>query len=277
MKDLKRLSLVAALTGSLISGALKLDAAVTPLQTGSYSFIFDGNTFDVDTGTQSIFTDTTLSGFTKFDASLGTLNKVIVSIQFDASVSITLSSTDLNDPGQPFTLFWDGSTSTVQSGVVYNPGGGSTGLAVTIDTPNLSDLGVFDGDPNDFEDFEVGGFFYFDDLFDTYGGNVSNTFTTGEILASDPSFNLADFQGVGNVTSLTLALFAEIDTAVTSQNIGSAQLDLTADVNDFGGTVQLQYEYTPVPEPRMFAGLAGLAALLLIWTRRRMRACPVRN
>jgi MYXO-CTERM domain-containing protein len=258
-------------SGSLLLGMPLLHGAITPLQTGNFDFQFDSDTYAADSGPQSLYSEVTLNGFTKFDPALGTLTKVLVSLEVEAGIFVDLFTDDIIDDQQLFSLEWDSSNSLFQTSVAYKPTGSGIGLGVTFDLPSVPTLGGVDLDPADYSGGELPGFSFSDSYGESYGavGSGSGIPSTGEILASDPAFNLNDFQGVGSVEGLVLAMFADIDTAVFSDNIGSASLGVYMDVDNFGGKAQLQYEYTPVPEPRLMAGLLGLAALAAAAFRRR--------
>lgn len=59
---------------------------------------------------------------------------------------------------------------------------------------------------------------------------------------------------------------------MVSDNVAAAELDLFKQADNFGSTVKLQYEYTPVPEPRQFAVILGLLLLSGVICLRRRRS-----
>lgn len=210
----------------------------------------DGTSTDFQSETIFLSFGEALSGFTKFDPSLGTLTRVIVKAEVDANIYADLTTSDLIDPEDPFSLFYaESAFDYLQVSVSYQPSGENFALALTFDNENLGSMGDEFIDP-----FEWGApdeFFYSDYVEFDFGGFAfgGDTTSDGGIDATDEDFRAADFIGTGNVTGLSIDFFGELsngtDDEFTSSvdNVSSAFFDVG--INLRPGAVTLQYEYTP--------------------------------
>jgi hypothetical protein len=239
------------LPASLFAALLSLPVhaiETTPLQTIQVGSDSNGIYTDLDGNEVQVATDQALSGFTKFDPGLGTLVEVLFTVEVNASVDVELCTSELDDPGQPFSVYLDpGGAALLQVGIVYSPTGEAFGKVVTLDSGGLNSVGVQDGDPDDYTFEEM---FYFQASTTTeYGGfsNGGDTATEGSLPASDPDLKPADFIGTGNVVGLSFFHIAIIPTSQpqysTVSNVFNAYVDLS--VAHQGGNVTLQYVYEP--------------------------------
>ncbi len=238
-------------------------AELTPIQTANFTGGEVTESGDQsETQVRASYT-TPITGLQKFDPSLGTLTAVLLSIQVDATASVTLFSNDITDDQELFTLQHvdQPSKTFVQTQIAYV--NGTTTRFVAITSGNLGTTG---GTGLDSDDYSNPDFEYTDSSSINYGGfaNGGSTPRTGQINSTDSFYNAADFVGVGEVTSLSVTAFTSIDldeTSFTLDNLSSAFITAFARVES--GDVSLQYEYTPIPEPTSLAMTGTLAALLL--------------
>jgi len=81
--------------------------SLTPLQTVVFSQVDDGTFTDFPGPFIGLTAGEPLTGFTKFDPSLGTLKEIRVSAEIAASVDVTLFVDEVTDASQPFTAFFE--------------------------------------------------------------------------------------------------------------------------------------------------------------------------
>lgn len=193
-------------------------SVLTPIQTINFDSANDGTFTDFGTPI-SLQARQDLTGFQQFDASLGTLQRVLFTVEISVEVSLSVDVDSLFDEDSPFSaLVQAGFSDLQQAGIVYSPSGSTTGRAVTIDSGNIGSVGGEFLDPIEFTDFGD----FFDEVSDAYGEVVfSGQPSTGELLASDPIFNMDDFVGTGFVQGLNVSAFADYSEFV-SENIDEA-------------------------------------------------------
>lgn len=256
-------------TVCLVVGSTAM-AAFTPVQTVGFAggeATVTGS--DSDSSVRASY-QTSITGLQKFDPSLGTLTRVLLSIEVNASASIRLYSDGIIDDQALFSLQHvdQGAETFVQTQIGYNYDGPLMRF-LAISTGNLGTTGGTGLDP---ADYSASGFVYTDESSIVYGGfsGGGSTPRTGQILNTDNFYDSTDFVGIGEVTTLSVVSFA--DAYLTSTSFTIDNLDF-ADINTFtrveAGNVTLQYEYAPVPEP---ASIALSGALLALLPRRRRRA-----
>jgi hypothetical protein len=236
----------------LFAGVGATGAEVTPSQSTNYLNQELSDVADVfAAGEIYLYEEETLTGFQKFDPTLGELTEVRFTVTGSASLEMVLSSSELIDEELPFTLLYDpdgsGFSNFADVGLVYAPTGTNIGLSVVTDSISAPRLGYEDEDPSGWS-FES---FYVDDFqseeFFIHDG-VDSPAREGSLLMSNPNVNPTDFIGVGEVTGLIFQGFGEFNAAdVITDNLASAQLE--AVLRYTTGEVTLEYVYTPASKP----------------------------
>lgn len=255
-------AIVAAMLCSL---SLPASATLTPVQTVSFLGGENSNngTFG-DTDINASYS-AALTGFQKFNPSLGTLDAVLLTIQTDARVVIEISTSQLIDDGENFSvqLSDTGSKTFLQNNIAYNHPNGTR--FVVIESTSHNTVGGADLNPDDFGG--SGNFSYTDSTEKVYGGfsGGGSTAKSGSISSTDSFYDADDFVGVGLVDALSVRNFANLDvllgdTAVLD-NIDPFDVDVMVTARVESGDVTLQYDYT-VPEPLSLVGFAALVPLM---------------
>lgn len=266
-----QLTSLAAISAALFASTAALSGAFTAPQIISFTGDSDGTYTDLFPGSninQSFVIP--LSGFSKFDPSLGILNAVEVSIDVEATVSVAVDSQSIIDDQSLFSLLLDDTDSLIQVSATYSPGGGTTALALTFDVGGFGIVGNSDVDPADysFPDFD-----YFEFTMDSFGGFSfgGSTPSEGTLLTSDTDYIASDFEGIGLVDTLDILYFAEVIAGQFSfefNNLDQAFIEVNIELS--GGDASLVYDYTPVPEPSSFPFLlGGVVSMWAVLRRRR--------
>jgi hypothetical protein len=249
-----------------------LEAAITPVQSFSFDFISGGNSFDPSEPEEpftSFLESIPISGFNKFDPSLGTLREIRLTVQVSVSFDASIEAEEVDDTSLPFDLALDLETG-IDAGVFYLPSGNNILLFPATEGYGSVNLGGAGYDPNDFIFDDQ--FYFFDGASDQFGPfNDVGEVTMGSLFASDPDVSLSDFVGIGPVQGLEVGVLVPLDNVWTVANIpypfGSITVNLEA------GEVTLTYVYepgiTPIPEPGHLAALLGLSAAAGLGLRRR--------
>lgn len=181
--------------------------------------------------TATNFTDTALSGLTKFDSSLGTLNSVIVTLNATVAGAVGLENTGPSASSITYNL--------QASVALSSPGVGTL----------LTSVPVFSGT------FNAGPFDGTTDFGGTSGTTISNlTANTSETVTL--TTGLTPFIGSGS-------LDAFLSGTGQSNTNGSGNV-ASAFTTQAGGSVTVQYNYTPaatVPEPSAILGILAVAGV----------------
>lgn len=250
-------------------------AAVTPVQTSAFAGDDDGVYTDLGDGNFiSASAESAISGFTKFDASLGTLTDVLLTVEVDATISMVIEADVLDPIDAPvFSFYLDPiSGGLIQAGMLYSPTGGIVSFVVTSDNTSLSSLGTEFEDPAPYI-FDFGGgpaFFYSDSYSESFGGFSSGgtTAATGSLSALDPDFLASDFIGTGAVTGLSMSNILNYDNDPSELSLLNVPYGFVQpEVSFSAGNATLQYVYTPIPEPSV--GMLVLLGALVSGRRRR--------
>lgn len=204
--------------------------------------------------------------FLKFDSTLGTLTEIRFTAQINASSSVQLVVSRVEDSSQPFTAVFDPATPNtfVDVGLIYYPGGGSTGSTTLLESSTLSQIGITDGLPDDYSsDPGSNDISYSDQMSSNFGGFSAGggmSLTTGSIFTTDSGFLASDFVGSGNVNGLLFLGLLQIDFLTgTLENVTTSTI--TPEISYRPGNLTLQYVFDPIPEPS-FTILLGLCGLL---------------
>ena len=189
--------------------------------------------------------DEPVTGINKFDPALGTLNSVTLIAELESTYSIAVFALDVIDDQQAHTV--DFETNFFEGFIGYSPGGGSS-TSVAIGT-YYQTTGSCGDDPMT----EPCGNFFEEDTSDSDSVVISTELG---------SFDINDFFGVGPVTTLTAELAVATDGLFTLDNVLEAEADLAATMTVV--SVEVVYDYTPVPEPSsgLLLAVAGLVALV---------------
>ena len=232
----------------LLAGTRLLAAAETPVQTQAFTSSADGNFSDLLSGPIFVGTGHALDGYTRFNPALGTLTAIRFSVQVNARVSVTVSAQEVNDDQSPFTVLLEpGPTDVRQASLIYQPTGANFGRSVTFDNAQVNPAGGSNLNPGDWG--APGTFSYQDIQEESFGGyaNGGSTPTTGELLASDPDVNLADFIGSGTVPGLRFDLLVQLENVGVLDNVPAGFVEVS--VEFAAGEATLQYVYTPATSP----------------------------
>ncbi|MDB9507278.1 PEP-CTERM sorting domain-containing protein [Microcystis aeruginosa CS-338/01] len=181
--------------------------------------------------TTTNFTNTPLSGLTQFDSSLGTLNSVIVTL--DATVAGTVALENIGPSASSITYNLQASVA------VSSPSVGSLLTSVPVFS------GTFNASPFD-GTLDFGG---------TSGTTISNL-TANASQTTTLTTGLTPFIGSG-------ALSAFLSGIGQSNASGSGNI-ASVFTTQAGGTVTVQYNYTPaatVPEPSAILGILAVAGI----------------
>lgn len=250
---------------------------MTPLQTGTYGNLSDGTYTDFGSSTTYLSNSAPITGFKKFDASLGTLTGIKFSLtsSVSAEYSFDLYAEDENIPyGEVGYLSYD---NYIDTDVVYGPTGSSFGYSMVYDTGfNISyyeeniDVNNYVYNNDGYDVFEYHGH----DNAESYGPNtVEDTQSF-----SNPDFVLSDFVGspTEDVNTLDASFYMEINSTFFSHldtSFDPSIVFMSIDVLMDGGEATLQYIYDDnlgvIPEPSAVTTLFGLLALGGITRRRR--------
>ncbi len=186
-----------------------------------------------------------ITGINKFNPALGTLNSVTLVAELESTYSITVFALDVIDDQQAHTV--DVEVDFFEGFIGYKPGNGpSTFLTITTDYLKEGSCG--------------------DDAMTESCGSFSeeDDFTSESLVISTElgSFDINDFFGVGPVTTLSAELAVPTDGLFTLDNVFEAEADLAATMTVV--SVEVVYDYTPVPEPSsgLLLAVAGLVALV---------------
>jgi hypothetical protein len=253
-------------------------ASLTPLQTTTYESVEDGISTDF-ASPSSFGSGIPLTGFKKFDSSLGTLERILFTLESEISGTGTLevyyeSPAATPEGDENFDTFGSISVEqTVQTDIVYRDSP-STGIGTAVD---LFDLSFFEdvffdessySTPDSTLIFE---YFGFEQPF-----NEGPSTSAGALDVSDIT-DISDFSGLPSDDipndALSVGFFVFIDDFSLDAPTDNGELDPSSVFIDLtvlmeAGTATLQYEYTPVPEPASTAALLGLVALMGISCRR---------
>ncbi|MGB6222765.1 choice-of-anchor E domain-containing protein [Haloferula sp.] len=229
----------------------------TTSQTIGFNTVFGGNFYDSSNSGESgtgYLDSISLSGFNKFDPALGTLTEVRVSLNIQASWNLGLQINDpdsqIIDPGNPFSIDFS-LQSAIEAGVFYTPTGSNRLVSVATDT-TFDSIGLnFTGDTGNTSA--------------STGDSFGNPTAQGSIFPGVDEFNSADFVGVGTVQELTFGLLVPLDDIWITDNLNSAEAELSYQLEE--SDVTLEFIYTPVPEPSFL--LLSLAGTVIGLTRRR--------
>lgn len=191
------------------------------------------------------------SGLAQFDPSLGTLTAIRVTASFDYEVFVSFAASGIINTGVSHTasvsnLFHEVGISISQSS---SPG-------------SLSPIGEFSeffpefyggvGNPGDGE---------------AYSENFGGSGTVSDTIDVFSLVEVADFIGTGNVQALVVAIFTPVEATFELNNVDNATINFNSSVEN--GSISIEYEYTPVPEPSI-AYLGGLALVFGLGFRRRV-------
>jgi len=213
---------------------------------------FSSGTFDASLAIQadlsgdfSFGMPTVVTGLQQFDPSLGTLTGV----SFAVTTGTFSWTADMF--GEPMTgADFDAEfTTNIQGDLVYLDG--SSGLAVVV-APDSFDLLCVGTEP--------------DSCFDSNDNTLDYTTSSFPIARPLTDFNLADLVGVGNVTNLQLGVGMFGTSFLSVNGLDFVEVFGSADIT--GATVEVTYEFAPVPVPAA-AWLFGSALGLLGWMRRK--------
>lgn len=231
--------LVAGLSAVLMCGALTVAKGDDPIVINA-SVTSSGASFIEQTATiPDSLTEWDYSLlFSKFNANLGTLNSITLTIETDITTVITVTNNAASAS--------NGSVQTRVRVWLKDPGN-LIGLTPQINTyvPEDADSS-YDLDPG--ESMALGPY--------TGTGYKSNSYTSGSMLS--------EFTGNGQIA---LALSTLTATVLENQGGNTASSQVTS----ASGSVTLAYNYSAVPEPSTVAlAVLGAAAVLVPVLRRRM-------
>jgi hypothetical protein len=234
----------------------KVQGATTS-QTIGFGNVTGGNFYDSSSPGESgtgYLDSIALSGFDKFDPALGTLTEVRVHLNIQASWNLLLQinnpDSQIIDQGNPFSIDFS-LQSGLEAGVFYTPTGSNRLVSVATDT-YFTSIGL---------NFTGGTENTSDGTSDSFG----NPTAQGSLFPGVDEFNSADFVGVGTVQELTLGLAVSLDDIWNTDNLNSAEAELTYQLDETD--VTLEFIYTPIPEPSFL--LLSLAGTVIGLTRRR--------
>jgi len=228
--------------------------AASMMTTGSFGPFSHTENYSSDGGGSSFFLDhTQVSGLDKFNPALGTLDAVLFTLNTSAEYSYDLNADGPIDPAVDFTADVSGLSSHVYTAVTWVPGGGGTtvfsspvfvGIMPSCIGPAGSSGCSDSGGPTT-------------EAVNAVGADITSVVSMPDILGTG-SIDPAIFTvGVGYPGALTFDLV----------NIAGATLDVTVDYPS-GGTVDLEYLFTPVPLPAAVWLLVS-ALLMLFGVRTR--------
>jgi len=193
----------------------------------------------------------------QFDASLGTLNSISISIGANTQTSLLVSNTSPSTYGTPSSLFNDvqiflGNSTFDQAVDALNPNVNNFTLPnawLDVTSAHFNLAGLATGNTRSFS-----------------GANVPATGAPVTVSGITSGTIFADLQGTG-LQNLDLASDSTVDSSIQ----GGATFQATETVTG-GMTVVVTYDYTaaPVPEPSAMGmfGL-GLGALAILFARQR--------
>ena len=180
-------------------GATTLNAVIaitptqmTPIQTGTYEGTSDGTYTDFGGGISYLGGDALISGFKKFDSSLGTLTGIRVTLSFSATASTDLDVyAEGSDVPAEDEYFYASFSSYAQVDIIYRPGGGDSGISVLTNGFGVTG-GYVEGLAGDYTYYDGDYPFLsaYDGSYDEDGqSDIPNEFDPN----SDPFFSLSDF------------------------------------------------------------------------------------
>jgi len=182
---------------------------------------------------------------------------------------IRVETDDLVDSSQLFSLsLGEAALTVLQASLGYNPTGSPFNYALAFDNGGFSSVGGEDLNPSDYT--SSFGLFYDDSTSGEFGGFAfGNSDVTSGVLDATSSFFVADdFIGTGFVNGLNIGPFIQLEmTDLRLENINSAFAEVSVGLD--AGTATLQYEFTPVPEPSVYALVFGFAGVVCVFARRR--------
>ena len=228
---------------------------LTPLQTLEFDGQGGGTSFDsssVDPSDSWLLSASPVTGFTKFDPALGTLNAVLITVQVSADWTLSVDAQDVIDVNEAHSVDFSLAT-TLDAGVYYQPTNAAVLVSVASDQSFGPAISAYSEEPGPLSDSTS-------DVFGNYALYV--TLTTGSILPSNSDFYAPDFVGLGSVAGLDVGIFYPFSgESWVLVNTSGATAYLQGNLQ--GGEVTLQYDYTPIPEPTSLALLAVAGALIL--------------
>jgi hypothetical protein len=231
-----------------------------------YDQLYDG--FDAyDPGAGASGPLSIIPGIDKFDPALGTLNQILIkpgsSLGSAPQLAYASDADITTNTDGPFE-FELSPPFAADGGIYYLPSDSNSLFSVSVNE------------------------FFFDILYQDTAPTADNYFLylqgDGPIdlpqstnLMDLPGFFADDFVGAGQVSTLEFGLFLpqSVEFLQVSDSIDS--LSVSMQLQLYSGYMEVEYHYTPVPEPRASAFIAALAALWLCRRRALRRSIPERN
>jgi len=230
----------------LLSVAPLMVQAASMTTSGSFGTFSHGNIYTAsDTGASVFLEDTPVSGLSKFDPALGTLDAVLFTLHTSADYSYALSTDGPIDPAFNISADVFGLSSHEYTAVTWVPGVSGT---TVFSSP------VFDG------------------IFPSCTGLGACSDGMGPVTAAVDAVgadittvvSMPDIVGTGSIDPAVFTVGVAFPEALSFDlvNTAGATLDIMVDYPS-GGVVKLEYLFTPVPLPAAVWLL--LSALLLLF------------
>lgn len=199
---------------------------------GTVGDISEFQSISEGSGTSSYsFIGTQITGLTKFDSSLGTLNDVILTGSFDYQFSFSIFG-DALEQEDPYSI--NGSANT-DAGFFVSNGSSAIGVVSDFLEANAFCTGGVEG----CQDV---------DTVSTYINSVQGNVNSGYLSA---------FIGVGPVTGLSAGFYFPLDSALVGVNTDPYA---EGEANMTNIAYSVEYVYTPIPEPSTALLLAFISA-----------------
>jgi hypothetical protein len=270
--------LIYATFATTVTAAIVTSPAQT-YQTDYFSAHAYYSMYDVGVGSIIDGQGENITGFKKFDASLGTLQGVKLTYEFSGAIEVYAYAygydTEAPDSGGSFDFEFSGFDSFIDITTIYSPSNDPNGYGYTgvSGSAFFSPLGMTGMDVDDYlYNYDDGSEFdYYDEYYDEIDETAMNT-----LSVSGPNFDITDFVGDPNETVDTLyaQLYIDINESdFTINGIGNSEFEVYFDVYLYPGDITLEYIYDDaisiIPEPSAVTALLALCSLLSLSFHRR--------